>query len=91
MFNSSANWPITKIFKLYLQCHMCDYRLSALSGCVGRKSPHVQETQVEAGRSWEASDHFLGGGVWMQTDKKLMSVCSNDAWWMFLWTAGPIQ
>lgn len=30
-----------------------------MSGCVGRKPPHVQETQVEAGRSGEASEHNL--------------------------------
>lgn len=62
---------------------------SALSGCVGRKSPHVQETQVEAGWSWEASDFFFSG--WTSMYWKLTSALTNDAWWLILLLQGQFS
>lgn len=48
------------IHKLFITCVLATRRDAVVfcvpSGCVGRKPPHVQETQVEAGWSREASD-----------------------------------
>lgn len=60
----SVDCPFNKCLNLHVG-HSCDVAVfCVLSGCVGRKPPHVQETQVEAGWSREASAVF-----WSRTDK----------------------